>query len=252
MKKGERLIVAALTALATVSCTTSRVRREKFVSENPALSQNIKSAVTRGEVIRGMSEDDVRASWGEPVNVVSEVREDGRPVTTWVYEKTFGNYVNVYNVRFVDGRVFEVALSGTRQILTLEPPPVENPGYPYTELQTNVPNVQRYLNLKDRLNLTPQQVDRLEAINRRYRAEFDQRQAVINFRRNEIYQLRSSPSPDYPLIQAKLDEISRLTLELRALLQNATYEAQNVLTPEQQQLLQDYNAPKLTPPPPQP
>jgi len=52
------------------------VSREAYVSAHPELNSTIKEAIIKGEVLEGMTEDEVRASWGRPNQIVKGTEGD--------------------------------------------------------------------------------------------------------------------------------------------------------------------------------
>ena len=58
--------------------------RERYIKSNPLLSADIKDAIRKGEVMRGMSQDDVIVSFGEPQRKNVSVGEWGKK-EQWVY-----------------------------------------------------------------------------------------------------------------------------------------------------------------------
>jgi len=56
-----------------IGCYTSR---EGYISAHPELKSNIKEAILRGAVLEGMTEDEVKASWGSPTQIVKGIEGD--------------------------------------------------------------------------------------------------------------------------------------------------------------------------------
>jgi outer membrane protein assembly factor BamE (lipoprotein component of BamABCDE complex) len=52
------------------------VSRESYVSTHPELNPTIKEAIIKGEVLEGMTEDEVKASWGSPSQIVKGTEGD--------------------------------------------------------------------------------------------------------------------------------------------------------------------------------
>ncbi len=107
MKTCSLILLVVLSLLS--GCVTMVRQRERFVSTHTELTEAERSAILRGEIIGGMSEDMVLASWGEPLDVISEVQE-GRNVTSWIYQQDTGSYIHTYRVEFEYGEVQEVRL----------------------------------------------------------------------------------------------------------------------------------------------
>lgn len=57
--------------------------RQEYIRDNPRLSAEIKQTILEGKVIKGMTKDDVRASWGEP----SEMDDFSTNPNAWWYEE---------------------------------------------------------------------------------------------------------------------------------------------------------------------
>ena len=66
-----------------IGCSVSR---EAYVSSHPELNPTIKEAILRGEVLEGMTENEVRASWGRPNQIVKGTEGD----FYYVYSKAGG------------------------------------------------------------------------------------------------------------------------------------------------------------------
>ncbi len=72
-------------------------RQEKYIQENPELSDEMKKLIRNGTVTVGMSEGEVRASWGDPktVEIFNSgensykrwIYGDGKPVLYWKNHK---------------------------------------------------------------------------------------------------------------------------------------------------------------------
>ncbi len=62
------------------------VSREGYVSAHPELNPTIKEAILKGEVLEGMTEDEGKASWGSPSQIVKGPEGD----FYYVYSKAGG------------------------------------------------------------------------------------------------------------------------------------------------------------------
>ena len=96
-----------------VSCSTMQSIRQDYVTAHPELSPEFRQAILSGELRENMTEEMVRASWGSPFDVLEE-NTGGKKSTKWIYDMSFEDIIKRYNVRFVDGVVREIKLSGTR------------------------------------------------------------------------------------------------------------------------------------------
>lgn len=65
-------IILVIMSLA-IGCYTSR---EAYISAHPELNPRIKEAILKGEVFKGMTEDEVKASWGSPYQIVRGTEGD--------------------------------------------------------------------------------------------------------------------------------------------------------------------------------
>lgn len=72
--------------LIVISLLGCSVSREAFVDAHPELNQTFKEAILRGEVLEGMTEDEVKASWGSPNQIVKGTEGD----FYYVYSKSEG------------------------------------------------------------------------------------------------------------------------------------------------------------------
>ncbi|MHB9071936.1 MAG: outer membrane protein assembly factor BamE domain-containing protein [Desulfobaccales bacterium] len=73
MSANKILFIVILILSLLIGCYVSR---EGYVSAHPELNPTIKEAILRGEVLEGMTEDEVRASWGSPNQIVKGTEGD--------------------------------------------------------------------------------------------------------------------------------------------------------------------------------
>jgi outer membrane protein assembly factor BamE (lipoprotein component of BamABCDE complex) len=94
------LFVIILIMSLSIGCYAPR---EGYVSAHPELNPKIKEAILRGEVLEGMTEDEVRASWGRPAQIVKGTEGD----FYYVYMKPGSKGTYSHNVVVFDknGRV---------------------------------------------------------------------------------------------------------------------------------------------------
>jgi hypothetical protein len=59
-------------------------RRTDYVNARPGLAESTREAILAGDVLPGMTRDEVRASWGSP-DRESRVVIDGRNLRVWEY-----------------------------------------------------------------------------------------------------------------------------------------------------------------------
>lgn len=57
----------------SIGCYASR---EGYVSAHPELNPQIKEAILKGEIIAGMTEEEVKASWGSPYQIINKDEGD--------------------------------------------------------------------------------------------------------------------------------------------------------------------------------
>jgi hypothetical protein len=94
------------------ACASLEGSRKSFILSHPQMPVDIQNAIVNGEVIRGMDQEQVRASLGTPASVARDPAQDGQMVVRWMYLKKLGKYVSVYEVRFVDNKAQEVKSDG--------------------------------------------------------------------------------------------------------------------------------------------
>ena len=92
-------MITSITSLL-IGCSVSR---EAYISGHPELNPKIKEAIIKGEVLEGMMEDEVRASWGTPYQIVKGTEGD----FYYVYLKPGSRGTHAHNVVIFDkgGRV---------------------------------------------------------------------------------------------------------------------------------------------------
>jgi len=77
--------------------------RQEYVNSHPQLISEIKQAILRGKVVKGMSKDDVFAAWGEPTRISAETSGEG-----WFYDQPFISFSPKKSVSFTkDGLVYD-------------------------------------------------------------------------------------------------------------------------------------------------
>ena len=92
--RSAQIIIALLIA---VSCTPpQRHLRERYVNDNPELKNEIRKAILRGDVIVGMTKEQVYASWATPI-YKQEVTEKQTTYEVWTYPDLKDSpFVNLY------------------------------------------------------------------------------------------------------------------------------------------------------------
>lgn len=92
------IIIAIFLGACAPSLTESR---ENYVRAHPNLDQKAKDAILKGEATVGMTQEEVKASCGEP-NIVTKGVEAGKYCDYWGYKRytvTFGPEGKVTNVK---------------------------------------------------------------------------------------------------------------------------------------------------------
>ena len=81
MQKNKLFFVFSL-VLVLISCGPSLTDvREEYITAHPTLDARTKDAISKAEVINGMTPDEVKASWGDP----DKVYKGGEGVTYYDY-----------------------------------------------------------------------------------------------------------------------------------------------------------------------
>ncbi|MFO0752855.1 MAG: hypothetical protein U0411_05970 [Thermodesulfovibrionales bacterium] len=97
--------VGALLFLAAFSagCTSAPVRFTH--DEIKGYPLDVQERIIKGEVMLGMTQQQVRYSWGSPATVKASVARDGKQREEWIYSDTVG-----YKKRllFVDGKLSDI------------------------------------------------------------------------------------------------------------------------------------------------
>lgn len=84
--------------------------RQEYVNSHPELSPDIKQAILDGKVIKGMTKEDVRISWGQPTTI-DDFSAD--PKAWWYEEDSEGWWYKglvelTKFVKFKHGRVVDI------------------------------------------------------------------------------------------------------------------------------------------------
>ncbi|MEW6558319.1 MAG: Spy/CpxP family protein refolding chaperone [Elusimicrobiota bacterium] len=101
----------------------------------------------------------------------------------------------------------------------------------------DVGNIKRYLNFKQELNLTDEQVKALEQIRLDYRRDAIKRQADTKLARLDLREIMQQDKPDFAAAKSKIKQISELQLASKLAMIDAMEKGYNILTKEQQDKL---------------
>jgi len=83
-------ILLLITVLLS-ACASAQSRRDDYISTHPGLDPEIAEAIREGRITEGMTEDDVRAAWGDPERETVTVAEGGTS-KIWAYDTPIGKY----------------------------------------------------------------------------------------------------------------------------------------------------------------
>ncbi|MBL7130969.1 MAG: hypothetical protein ISS45_06185 [Candidatus Omnitrophica bacterium] len=88
--------------------------RQGYVMNHPELSYEIKQAILEGKVIKGMTKDNVRASWGEASEVIDITKTrfyTGKSEESWIYRPFPFSLEPIREVAFKNGTVINIGES---------------------------------------------------------------------------------------------------------------------------------------------
>ena len=71
------------------ACASAQSRRDDYIAAHPGLNPEITEALREGKISKGMTEDDVRAAWGDPERETVTVAEGGTS-KIWAYDTPIG------------------------------------------------------------------------------------------------------------------------------------------------------------------
>lgn len=92
-----RYPLSVIFLIFVLACTPpQRHLRERYVNDNPEMKPEIKDAILDGDVIIGMTEYQVYASWATPIfKGITEY--NGKKLNYWIYPDMKGSpFVNIY------------------------------------------------------------------------------------------------------------------------------------------------------------
>ncbi len=101
-----KILLALIAFFLFLTCTPPEKHlRERYVNDNPELKSDIKKAILEGDVIVGMTKEEVYASWATPI-FKGEKREKGSTYEYWTYPNMKDSpFVNIY---FMDDFVVKI------------------------------------------------------------------------------------------------------------------------------------------------
>lgn len=114
------------------------------------------------------------------------------------------------------------------------------------EKEEDVGNVKTYLNFRQELNLTDEQVKMLEKIRMDYKRDAIKKQANVKLARLDLRETMKQDKPDFAAARAKIKQISTLQLETKLAMIDAMEKGFNTLTTEQQEKLLQFKKEKKT------
>lgn len=71
-------------SIAAVGCSSAEAQRKKYVSAHPDLPENVRGAILAGDLLPGMTKEQVIATWGKPLDTATQEEGEGN-VERWVW-----------------------------------------------------------------------------------------------------------------------------------------------------------------------
>lgn len=96
-----RYLAVLVTTLILLSCGPQGVRYT--LDEIKHYPPEIQERITRGEIMPGMTKEQVRFAWGNPSSVRILPPDKGKQREEWVYSATFG--IQKTRLIFIDGKL---------------------------------------------------------------------------------------------------------------------------------------------------
>ena len=97
-------IALSLTALLLVGCSSSQIRFTQ--DEIKGYPVDIQEHIIKGEVVPGMTPQQVRYAWGAPDEVKLSNSTDGKPQEVWTYSSTVGVFKT--RLTFIEGKLTSI------------------------------------------------------------------------------------------------------------------------------------------------
>ena len=104
------LIALVISIFILQACVTPQGRRQDYVDENPDLSADISSSILKGEIVKGMNREDVRAAWGDPERDTRSITEnENQNQEIWSYYTPVGRFTEgIVILTFMDGKLINL------------------------------------------------------------------------------------------------------------------------------------------------
>ena len=84
------------------------LRGSKYTNAHPELKEEIKNAIISGELILGMTKEQVKASWGEPKSYWDKIEERDLNYNVILEEWRYGKYSGIRNyIYFENGKLVD-------------------------------------------------------------------------------------------------------------------------------------------------
>ena len=85
----------------------SLASRQKYIESNGSISFEIKQAMIEGKVIKGMTKEQVIATWGKPSEVLTWEASNSlvQGEESWWYNRYFNIFQPIFYINFKDGIV---------------------------------------------------------------------------------------------------------------------------------------------------
>lgn len=96
-----RLAIVLLVIFSLVSCASQGVRYTYDEIKN--YPPEIQERITKGEIMLGMTKEQVRFAWGNPSSIRILSPEKGKPREEWVYSSSLG--IQKTRLIFIDGKL---------------------------------------------------------------------------------------------------------------------------------------------------
>lgn len=96
-----RLLIVLFITISLISCASQGVRYT--LDEIKNYPPEIQERITKGEIMPGMTKEQVRFAWGNPSSVRILTPDKGKPREEWVYSSSLG--IQKTRLIFIDGKL---------------------------------------------------------------------------------------------------------------------------------------------------